>query len=176
MLNLELSKSLYSSRGVFTGWLIAVLVCFSLDSKAAPNVASVAPTNNPALDSKRHFALGMIETGNNDREVGRAGEISRYQIHPLVWKTYSTSRDYQNPEVSLQVARQHWTYLANYFKQQTQHEPSDFDMYVLWNTTYGYYARRGFSRQRLNPIVIDRAQRFVNLVNRQNNSQFVARN
>jgi len=60
----------------------------------------------------------MIETGNNDREIGTAGEISRYQIHPLVWKSYSKSMDYWDPEVSLQVARQHWGRLAAYFKEK----------------------------------------------------------
>jgi hypothetical protein len=176
MLNLEHSESLYSSRSSFAGWLSVVALCVSLSSLAAAPIQAGASTNNPPLDSKHHFALGMIETGNNDREVGKAGEVSRYQILPSVWKSYSNSRDYQNPEVSLQVARQHWTYLANYFKQRAGHEPSDFDMYVLWNTSFGYYARKGFVRQQLNPVVIDRAQRFVNLVNKQSNPQFVAKN
>jgi hypothetical protein len=39
-------------------------------------------------------------------------------------------------------------------------------MYVLWNTRFGYYARHGFSRTRLTAVVLDRAERFVNLVNR----------
>jgi hypothetical protein len=175
-MNTENSKSLYFPKKALAGWLFAVILLCSAGSQAAPNVVAAQTTAKLPLDSKRHFALGMIETGNNDREVGRAGEISRFQISPRVWKTYSSSRDYQNMEVSLQVARQHWTYLAGYFKQQTGHEPSDFDMYVLWNTTYGYYARRGFDPHRLNAVVIDRAQRFVNLVNRQDNSQFVAQN
>jgi hypothetical protein len=108
----------------------------------------------------------MIETGNNDREIGGAGEISRYQIHPVVWRNYSKSVDYSNPEVALPVARQHWKYLATYFKEKTGREAEDFDMYVLWNTKFGYYARKGFSPERLSPVVRERAQRFVNLVNR----------
>jgi len=36
----------------------------------------------------------------------------------------------------------------------------------LWNTNFGYYARKGFDPARLPAIVRDRAQRFVNLVNR----------
>ena len=39
-------------------------------------------------------------------------------------------------------------------------------MYVMWNTKFGYYAKRGFVPARLAPVVQDRAQRFVNLVNR----------
>ena len=38
------------------------------------------------FDTKLFFALGMIESGNNDRGIGRAGEVSRFQIHPAVWR------------------------------------------------------------------------------------------
>jgi hypothetical protein len=117
-------------------------------------------------DSKRMFALAMIETGENDQEIGGDGEISRYQLSPKVWKCYTASEDYTDPEVSLQVASHHWNYLANYFKKKTGREPDDFDMYVLWNTRFGYYARKGFSKQEISPVVRDRAERFVNLVNR----------
>ena len=130
---------------------------------ALPLRAMPAPPN---LDNQRLFALGMIETGNDDRAIGRAGEISRYQLSPSVWKNYSKSLDYQNPSVSVWVVRQHWIYLAAYFQEKTGHAPDDYDMYVLWNTRYGYYAHKGFSRQHISPIVQDRAQRFVNLVNR----------
>jgi hypothetical protein len=127
----------------------------------------VQPANDPAmLDAKRLNALGMIETGNNDQAIGSAGEISRYQLSPPVWRSYSRSMDYENPGLALQVARQHWSFLAAYFKEKTGRTPSDFDMYVLWNTRYGYYARKGFSKQQLCAVVQDRAQRFVNLVNR----------
>jgi hypothetical protein len=117
-------------------------------------------------DSKLFFALGMIESGNDDRGIGRAGEVSRYQIHPSVWKAYSTSSDYRNPEVSSQVARQHWIYLTNYFRESAGREPTPFDMYVLWNTRFGQYARNGFDPARLASVIRDRAGRFVNLVNR----------
>jgi hypothetical protein len=117
-------------------------------------------------DSKRLFALAMIETGENDREIGGQGEISRYQLSPEVWKSYTASQDYTDPEVSLQVASHHWNYLANYFKKKTGREPDDFDMYVMWNTRFGYYARKGFSKQEISPVVRERAERFVNLVNR----------
>ena len=117
-------------------------------------------------DMKRLNALGMIETGNDDYGVGGMGEISRFQIQPAIWKNYSKSDDYQNPEISEGVARRHWAYLAGYFKEKTGREPTDFDMYVLWNTRLGYYAKNGFSPVRISPVVQDRAQRFVNLVNR----------
>ena len=129
-----------------------------------PPAANSASNGSAVLDGRRQVALGMVETGNNDREIGGLGEISRYQIMPSVWKQYSQSQYYQNPNVSLMVAQLHWSKLYAAFKKQAQREPSDFDMYVLWNTRYGYYASKGFNPARLSPAVHDRAQRFVNLV------------
>ena len=123
-----------------------------------------AADNPGVLDQRRRFALGMIETGNRDHEIGGAGEISRYQIMPSVWRQYSDSRSYQNPRISLEVAQQHWSALYARFKQQARRDPTDFDMYVLWNTRYGYYANHGFKPARLDPVVRENAQRFVNLV------------
>ena len=139
-----------------------------LVARAAVDFRAAAPatTVNPAvLDAHRRFALGMIETGNDDREIGGAGEVSRYQIMPSVWKHYSQSQNYQNPSASLAVAQQHWSVLYATFKKQAHREPGDFDLYVLWNTRSGYYAGKGFNPDRLAPSVRDRAQRFVNLVN-----------
>jgi hypothetical protein len=161
--------------GLRPGMLIglAALSYFSTVSAVNnPRSQSVLPpadirpaVGNPAiLDARRRLALGMIETGNNDDEVGGLGEVSRYQIMPAVWKQYSDSRSYRNPGVSLTVAQQHWTRLYTGFKKQAHREPSDFDMYVLWNTHYGYYARRGFEPARLCRTVRDRAQCFANLV------------
>jgi len=154
----------------------SLLPVASLPAVSTPTPANVTPKPAPApapapsssalLNTRQRFALGMIETANNDAEIGGAGEISRYQIMPSVWKHYSNSRSYQNPDVSLEVARQHWSALYAAFMKQAHREPTDFDMYVLWNTRYGYYASKGFSPARLHPVVRDRAQRFTNLVER----------
>jgi hypothetical protein len=131
----------------------------------ASSPVNAADSNNAGgLDTRRRRALGMIETGNNDNEIGGAGEVSRYQIMPSVWRHYNDSDCYRDPAVSLAVARQHWHTLYSEFKRQAHRDPDDFDMYVLWNTRYGYYASRGFNPHRLNRVVRDRAQRFVNLV------------
>ena len=146
----------------------SLLFCYFLKAAfAETNEIQRASTSiGTNFDARREFALGMIESGNDDRGIGPAGEISRFQIHPAVWKVYTASREYQTLEVSLPVARQHWSSLRNYFREKTAREPSDFDMYVLWNTRYGYYARKSFDSSRLPAILRDRAQRFVNLVNR----------
>src|SRR5271165_3352380 len=121
----------------------------------------------PSLDAKHLWALGMIETGNDDREIGGKGEISRYQLLPAVWRGYTQSRQYRNPAVSERIAQIHWARLMDAFQQTARREPSDFDMYVMWNAGYSYYERRGFNPHRISRLVSDRAQRFVNLANRQ---------
>src|SRR5665213_475563 len=131
---------------------------------AATATAPLVADNPGGLDERRRLALGMIETGNDDREIGGAGEVSRYQIMPSVWRQYSRSRSYQNPGASLEVARQYWSALHARFMQQSHRAPTDFDMYVLWNAGYNCYASRGFNPANLSPAVRVRARRFVNLV------------
>jgi hypothetical protein len=139
-----------------------------------PTIATpAAEESSPAEDHRsevstltdaRCYALGMIETGNEDDAVGGAGEVSRYQIMPSVWQHYNSSSQYRDPKLSRQVAREHWTTLYDYFKRQAGREPGDFDMYVLWNTRQGYYAGRKFDPARLSAVIRDRAQRFTNLL------------
>ena len=108
-------------------------------------------------------AISMIESGNNDRAIGSAGEVSRYQIKPKVWRTFSQASAYENKTVSGWVAGQYLGSLENAFQKRAGRAPSDFDLYVLWNAGLRYYQRIGFSSRRVQPIIRERAQRFVNL-------------
>src|ERR1700720_924076 len=55
---------------------------------------------------ERWKALSQIESGDNDRALGLAGEISRYQIRPDVWRQYaSTNTDWEKPGEALAVAK-----------------------------------------------------------------------
>jgi hypothetical protein len=110
-------------------------------------------------------ALSMLETGDNDRAVGKAGEVSRYQLMPNIWRHYSQSRSYSNPEVSREIAAKHLAVLEGRFQARTGREPSDFDRYVLWNAGETYYAKIGFQAGRVHPVIRERANRFVNLRN-----------
>ena len=108
-------------------------------------------------------AISMIESGNNDRAVGGAGEVSRYQIMPRLWRRYTTSVAYTDAGLSTHVANRHLAYLETVFQNQTGREATDFDLYVLWNAGPTYYARIGFSAARVHPVIRERAGRFVNL-------------
>ena len=58
-----------------------------------------------ALD--RWSALSQIESGDDDCAVGSAGEVSRYQIKPEVWRRHAPAKaDWANPDDALFVARE----------------------------------------------------------------------
>src|ERR1043166_1876976 len=108
-------------------------------------------------------AISLIESGNNDRALGTAGEVSRYQLLPNVWSSYSDSHSYANPQVAGEVARQHLDHLEAWFQAHVGRAPTDFEIYVLWNAGPAYYARKSFSAGSVNRLVRERAERFVNL-------------
>lgn len=108
-------------------------------------------------------ALSMIETADRDWVVGKAGERSRYQIMPRVWKSYTTSREYRNPELARTVAQRHVTWLEDTFRKATGRQATDFDLYVLWNGGPTYYARINYDAKRVHPVIRERAERYVNL-------------
>ena len=108
-------------------------------------------------------AISMIETADRDMVVGRAGERSRYQIMPAVWKHYTASRDYANPQVARAIAEKHLSVLEETYRKATGREPSNFDLYVLWNAGPTYYAKVGFNPRRVSSVVRERAERYVNL-------------
>lgn len=114
----------------------------------------------------RIAALSLIESGNDDAAVGGAGEVSRYQIKPWIWRKYSPSSSYADRRISTRVAEQHLADLVERFRRGARREPSDFDLYVLWNAGPTYYARIGFTPSRVHPIIRERAVRYVNLCQR----------
>ena len=108
-------------------------------------------------------ALAMLESGNNDWAVGGAGEVSRYQIRPNVWRIYTPLSSYQYQRLAGWVADQYLAFLERNFQKQAGRPPTDFDLYVVWNAGLSYYSRAGFSPRRVRPEIRNRAQRFVNL-------------
>ena len=143
---LETQKSLVLKKIMFRGLLVLALT------------AMTAQAGLSKLE-----ALSMLESGNDDYAVGGAGEVSRYQIMPAVWRSYTASRAYQNASVSREIAIKHLTYLEEYFRSRTGREATDFDRYVMWNAGPVYYARMGFSPERVHRTIRERANRFVNL-------------
>jgi len=107
-----------------------------------------------ASGMNRWEALSMLETGNNDYAVGRCGEISRFQIRAQLWP----GGDPQNAQAALTVAQRIMRARLAQFEQTHKRLPTDFEFYVLWNAPAEV--------DHPVPCVIERAQRFVNLVRR----------
>jgi hypothetical protein len=128
------------SNKVSAGVLVLVLgVCFRLQ----------------AMD--RWAALSQIESGDNDRAVGRQGEVSRFQILPEVWRRYAPQRaNCRRPDDALSVAKVAMRERCDAFERRFHRSPNDLEFYVLWNAPS--------QLPRPSKTVFQRAQRFQNLV------------
>ena len=128
-------------------------------------VLSPRPPSVSAEEKALRLALAAIETGhasNPDFARGSSGEVSRYQIMPQVWKAYSESRQYSNPELAWAVARQILIERSHDFSKEAGREPTPFDLYVLWNKPE-LYAKAGHVPRKLPKRLQARAGRFENL-------------
>ena len=106
----------------------------------------------------RWSALSQIESGDDDHAVGAAGEISRYQLKPEVWRRYAPANaDWTNPDDALSVARQAMQERCAAFERAVRRSPTDSEFYILWNAPAQIGRRKA---------VFGRAERFCNLCER----------
>jgi hypothetical protein len=123
-----------------------------------------APKTTPELK-----ALAMIETGNNGLRIGKAGEVSAYQIKPIVWKQqksipynvhYWSRLDYASA-----VAMEHKLWLChNYCKQSGYSNVNNLEFYCLWNMGLEGFRKYSFSVQAVPRKTRNAAMRYNNLV------------
>ena len=112
----------------------------------------------PLRAMDRWSALSQIESGDNDQAVGAVGEVSRYQIRPEVWRRYAaTDADWTNPASALSVARRAMQERCAAFERAAHRPPTDLEFYILWNAPAQVH--------RPAKVVLERAERFCNLVN-----------
>jgi len=114
-------------------------------------------------------SLGMFESGAAlpqrcaaDKMRGTHGEVSRFQIMPSVWRQYSQSRDYDNPEVAWDVAQRVLQDRTRWFRTANGREPDPAELYLMWNKP-GHFEAAGFDVKRVKSLFQQRAQRFANL-------------
>jgi hypothetical protein len=113
----------------------------------------ILSTNALAMD--RWTALAMLESGGNDHAIGRAGEVSRYQISPGLWPGGNPL----DADVALSNAQHIMTSRTAAFEKSHGRAPDDFEFYVLWNAP----AQINHPHR----IVAERARRFANLMESQ---------
>ncbi len=110
----------------------------------------------------RWSALSQIESGDDDKAVGRKGEISRFQMLPDVWTTFAREKaDWENPKEALAVAKKAMKKRSAEFEHTHHRPPTDFEFYVLWNAPAQI--------ERPGNAVSERAKRFCNLLTRNEN-------
>ena len=103
------------------------------------------------------WALGQIESGEDDGAVGRDGERSRYQILPLVWERHEPNGGFADRAIAWRVARRILEDRAARFHMQFHRWPDVAETYWLWNAP-GQVFERAVSRR-----VQGRGRRFANL-------------
>lgn len=116
--------------------ILLLLLCMSVNARA--------------ID--RWTALAMLESGDDDKAVGHAGEISHYQIRRDLWPGGNPL----DPRVALANARRIMSAREAAFELSHGRAPDDFEFYVLWNAPAQI--------NHPTPVVAERARRFVNLV------------
>jgi len=109
---------------------------------------------NTTFAMDRWSALSMIESGDDDRAVGSKGEISRFQIKPLLWNGGNPS----DSQTALTAAQTIMKERVDKFESAHKRQPTDFEFYVLWNAPAQV--------DNPSPKVSARAKRFANLVRR----------
>jgi hypothetical protein len=106
---------------------------------------------------ERFAALSMIETGDDDRAVGKAGEISRYQIRKAEWHSVTNSSNYGESETARSVMVRIMNKRVSAFESHFGRQPTDFEFYALWN------APSQAIEGRISRKVAARCQRYANL-------------
>jgi len=110
----------------------------------------------PAMD--RWSALSQIESGDDDRAVGAAGEVSRFQIKPELWQRYAPAgSNWAKPDDALSVAKQAMQERCAAFEHTAHRQPTDLEFFILWNAPAQI--------NHPSKTVLGRAERFCNLIN-----------
>ena len=125
---------------------LLIIACFCLSLSA------------PAMD--RLAALSQIETGDNDRVVGRVGELSRWQVRPEILRAHRITRaQAQNAAAVKPLVRSLLDERCRQFAALHRRPPTDFEYYVLWNAPAQVLA----DGHQISATVTERARRFSNL-------------
>ncbi len=139
-------------------------------STAAVTPTGLAESGDIASKLPLLQAISQVESGDNDKAMGRYGEVSRYQILPRVWGKYSyTPLHYAidikiSSIVAYDIARDiidQWQ-LRN--GETTPMPPRYF--YAIWHRGKRFWDTRGGNFDNLPSLVKARCYRFENVYNK----------
>jgi hypothetical protein len=113
-------------------------------------------------------ALGSVESGNDDKAIGKRSERSRFQIMPSVWRANCPYRlsEAKNPVRAWICATNILDTRVVSFHRITGRRPDWRSLYALWNAPGIFYRpdRQCYDYGRLPVSVKERAGRFEALV------------
>lgn len=142
--------------------MLIPILCLLLHMNTNPAIASHMPTD-PEW-SHISWALGQLESGENDFAVGASGEITRYQILPEVFAQFGGRWNYRmDKHHAWWVARKILRSRMQTAVQVLGSRPSPEMIYLLWNAPRVARATKYDFARVTNPVLRDRATRFSNL-------------
>lgn len=129
-----------------------------IDVKIALATVVLAISLCPRLQAMdRWSALSQIESGDDDRAMGAAGEVSRFQIKPELWQRYAPAgSNWTNAEQALFVAKEAMRDRSAAFERSAHRPPTDSEFFILWNAPAEI--------NHPSKAVLGRAERFCNLI------------
>jgi hypothetical protein len=125
--------------------------------------AALITSSIEAAQTNNVHAIAYIESGDNMRAVGKAGERTAWQIMPATWACYV------RPDEKLKITRRedafvvaNRIYAHNYvrFVKATRRAPTHVDVYAMWNLGFAGYKRRHFEIERCPRVTQDAALRY----------------
>jgi hypothetical protein len=115
-------------------------------------------------------ALAEFESGARQPEpcaadfaVGARQEISRFQILPTLWRSYSTNDNFSDPDTAWSVAEKILREREAEFRHATGRNWDGVDLFLMWNAP-GAYRRSNWDRTAVSRAVRERAERFANVL------------
>ena len=128
-------------------------------------IGAICVTAFSVTATDRFTALGEIESADkqhplgNDFIVGPDGELSRYQISPILIAEFQMdAARLTNPVYALEQARRIMQTRCDAFENRRHRPPTGFEFYILWHRP----ARLLVNSSPINSAEADRAQRFAN--------------
>lgn len=130
------------------GLLLAMTLTLTINAGLPEILATIAEIETGALNPEQSIS---------DYKVGASNEISRYQILPKIWKQYTVSPRFYDPDVSYCVAKSILNRSVTKFVALKKRNPTPNELYILWHRPAEAYNGRPTSR------TVERADRFANL-------------
>ncbi len=148
------------TRKRFFALLASVPLCRAIAARlraSEPVVRAVIPPKEqpcvPVDFDVLLWAIAEVETGNNDRKVGKCGSRSKFQISEKVWRQWAGNRSFSfcRGAEAKDCALEHLAWLDRHIPRVTLVEryEREFALGWAWNSGLESYLNRGHDKRYL---------------------------